>query len=52
MNQIVQAYTPFSEDGSPGAPVVLDGEKALEIVEKIATEADCDPADPPNQCTW
>lgn len=52
VNQIVQAYTPFSEDGSPGAPVILDGEKALGIVEKIATEADCDPTDPPNQCTW
>lgn len=52
VNQIVQAYTPFNEDGSPGEPVELDAERALEVVEAIATEAECDPVDPPNSCEW
>lgn len=52
VNQIVQAYTPFEADGSQGTPVILDAEKALSLVDSIATEAECDPADPPNQCTW
>ena len=52
VNQIVQAYTPFGEDGTPGEPVELDPERALEVVEAIATEAECDPADPPNSCEW
>lgn len=52
VNQIVQAYTPFGEDGTPGDPVELDPERALEVVEAIATEAECDPADPPNTCEW
>lgn len=52
VNQIVQAYTPFNADGSLGEPVVLDPEKALEVVEAIATEAECDPANPPNECEW
>ena len=52
VNQIVQAYTPFAEDGSHGEPVELDGERALEVVEAIATEAKCDPENPPNVCEW
>lgn len=52
VNHVVQAYTPFLEDGSAGDPVILDAERALEIIEQIAVEAACDPADPPNQCEW
>ncbi|MGB0099570.1 MAG: ABC transporter substrate-binding protein [Nocardioides sp.] len=52
VNQIVQSYTPFTEDGTPGDPVELDSDRALEVVEAIATEAECDPADPPNKCDW
>ena len=52
VNQIVQAYTPFTENGEPGEPIELDPERALEVVEAIATEAECDPADPPNSCEW
>jgi hypothetical protein len=52
VNHVVQAYTPFMEDGSAGDPVILDAERALEIIEQIAVQADCDPADPPNECTW
>ncbi|HEX6128826.1 MAG TPA: ABC transporter substrate-binding protein [Candidatus Limnocylindria bacterium] len=52
VNHVVQAYTPFLEDGSAGDPVILDAERALEIIEEIAVEAECDPADPPNECEW
>ena len=52
VNHVVQAYTPFMEDGSAGEPVILDADRALEIIEQIAVEADCEPADPPNECTW
>ena len=52
VNHVVQAYTPFNEDGTPGEPVILDAERALEIIEQIAVSAECDPADPPNSCEW
>lgn len=52
VNQIVPAYTPFNEDGSLGEPVELDGDLALEVIDAIATKAECDPEDPPNTCEW
>jgi hypothetical protein len=52
VNHVVQAYTPFNEDGSAGTPVILDAERALEIIEQIAVTAECDPPDPPNACEW
>ena len=52
VNQIVQAYTPFNADGTTGEPVELDPERALEVVQAIATEAECDPENPPNTCKW
>ena len=52
VNDVRAAYTPFQADGTAGDPILLDAEKSLEIVEQIATQADCDPADPPNECTW
>lgn len=52
VNQIVQSYTPFNADGTPGVPIPFDAAKALDLVSKIATEADCDPVDPPNVCAW
>lgn len=52
VNHVVQAYTPFNEDGRTGEPVILDAERALEIIEQIAVTAECDPPDPPNQCEW
>jgi branched-chain amino acid transport system substrate-binding protein len=52
VNHVVQAYTPFNEDGTPGEPVLLDAERALEIIEQIAVSAECDPVDPPNSCEW
>lgn len=52
VNHVVQAYTPFNADGSAGEPVILDAERALEIIEEIAVQAECDPAEPPNECEW
>jgi len=52
VNATVPAYTPFNADGKLGDPVLLDPERALEILDAIATEAECDPAEPPNTCEW
>jgi branched-chain amino acid transport system substrate-binding protein len=52
VNAVTPAYIPFGTDGNPGEPVLLDAEKGLEILDQIKTEADCDPVDPPNKCTW
>ncbi len=52
VNHVVQAYTPFNADGTAGTPVILDAERALEIIEQIAVQAECDPAEPPNECEW
>jgi branched-chain amino acid transport system substrate-binding protein len=52
VNATVPAYTPFNPDGELGDPVLLDPERALEILDAIATEAECDPAEPPNTCEW
>jgi branched-chain amino acid transport system substrate-binding protein len=52
VNAVTQAYTPFNADGTTGTPVILDAERALEIIEQIAVKAECDPETPPNQCEW
>lgn len=52
VNHVVQAYTPFNADGTAGSPVILDAERALEIIEQIKTEAQCTPENPPNECEW
>jgi hypothetical protein len=52
VNATVPAYTPFNSDGEVGDAVLLDPERALEILDAIATEAECDPAEPPNTCEW
>ena len=52
VNQVVQAYTPFNEDGTMGEPVPLDPERGLELIDQIAVQAECDPEEPPNSCTW
>jgi hypothetical protein len=49
VNAVVQAYTPFLEDGSAGEPVILDADRALEIIDLIKVAAECT-AD--NVCTW
>jgi branched-chain amino acid transport system substrate-binding protein len=52
VNHVVQSYTPFGPDGKAGTPVILDAERALEIIEQIVTKATCDPENPPNECEW
>ena len=49
VNDVARAYTPFNDDGSVGDPVELDGDRALEIIDQIAVQAECD-AD--NVCQW
>jgi branched-chain amino acid transport system substrate-binding protein len=52
VNNVVQSYTPFGADGTAGTPVILDANRAAEIIELIKTEASCEPGDPPNECEW
>jgi hypothetical protein len=52
VNHVVQAYTPFNADGSAGTPVVLDAQRALEVIELIRVSAECSPENPPNECSW
>jgi branched-chain amino acid transport system substrate-binding protein len=52
VNAVVQAYTPFNADGTTGAPVILDAQRGLEIIEQIAIDASCTPENPPNRCSW
>ena len=49
VNDVARAYTPFNDDGSVGEPIPLDGDRALEIIEQIAVQAECDEN---NVCTW
>jgi branched-chain amino acid transport system substrate-binding protein len=52
VNAVTPAYIPFTLDGAPGEPVLLDAQKGLDLLEQIATKAECDPENPPNTCTW
>jgi ABC-type branched-subunit amino acid transport system substrate-binding protein len=52
MNFVFQAYIPYTADGTTGEPVMLDAVKWLELYDKVKVDAECEPADPPNECTW
>jgi branched-chain amino acid transport system substrate-binding protein len=52
VNAITPSYTPYGPDGKAQPPVLLDAQKYLLILDQIKTVAKCDPADPPNKCTW
>jgi len=52
VNAVTPAYLPFNADGTIGEPVILDPVEALNLLDQVKTEAECDPADPPNECTW
>jgi branched-chain amino acid transport system substrate-binding protein len=52
VNAVTPAYLGFNADGTIAEPVLLDAATGLEILEEIRTNAECDPADPPNECTW
>lgn len=49
VNHVVQSYTPFNADGTKGTPVILEAERALEVINLIQVEAECDAN---NVCTW
>jgi branched-chain amino acid transport system substrate-binding protein len=49
VNDIVQAFYPFNTDGSVGAVVLIDPTKALEVIQEIQVEAECDAN---NHCEW
>ena len=58
VNEQVQSYTPFNDDGSIGVAVLLDPTVAYKVLEEIAIQAECetpnpagtDPASP--KCEW
>ena len=52
VNAITPSYTPYGPDGKAMAPVLLDAQKYLLILDQIKTVAKCSPEDPPNKCEW
>ena len=58
VNAVVQSYTPFMEDGSVGESETLDPARALEVLEQIAVQAECESPNPPGTdpaspgCEW
>jgi hypothetical protein len=58
VNAITQAYTPFEADGSVGAVIIIDPDRALEVINLIAIEAECDAPNPAgtdpasSACDW
>jgi hypothetical protein len=52
VNSLNQSYTPFNPDGTVGEAVPLDLQASSDLIDQIKTEAACDPAEPPNECTW
>ena len=52
VNAITPSYTPYGADGKAQAPVLLDANLYLDILDQIKTVAKCDPENPPNKCEW
>lgn len=49
VNAITPTVTLFNDDGSVGEEILIDAERALEIIEAIAVQADCNEE---NECDW
>ena len=49
VNYVIQSFTPYNDDGTIGEAVLLDPDKALEVIDLIAIDAECDAS---NVCTW
>ena len=49
VNVVIQSYTPYNPDATLGEAVLLDSDRALEVITMIAIEAECDDN---NECTW
>jgi hypothetical protein len=52
VNAVTPSFTGYGPDGQPLAPVLLDAEKGLMVLDQIKTVAKCVPENPPNKCTW
>jgi branched-chain amino acid transport system substrate-binding protein len=52
VNAVTPGYLGFNADGTMAEPVLIDPQTGLELLEEIRINAECDPADPPNECTW
>ena len=58
VNAVTQAYAQFLADGSVDDAIVIDADRALEVIGLIAVEAQCDSANPAGTdpasggCTW
>lgn len=52
VNNVGQTYTGFTRTGSKLRPVEIDPVRSLEIIERIANEAECDTPTLPNVCGW
>jgi hypothetical protein len=52
VNAVTPGYLGFNTDGTLADPVLIDPQKGLELLEEIRISAECDPVDPPNECTW
>jgi hypothetical protein len=46
VNVVKQAYAPFNADGSLGEAVVIDPQRAIDVIDQIAVEAACDSPNP------
>jgi hypothetical protein len=49
VNAITPTVTLFNDDGSVGDEILVDANRALEIIDQIAVDADCDEN---NVCDW
>jgi hypothetical protein len=58
VNAVTQAYAPFLADGTAGDAVVIDADRALEVIGLIAVQAECEGPNPAGTdpasagCTW
>ncbi len=52
VNAVTPTYTAFGADKKFAAPVLLDSQKALTLLDQVKTTATCTPENPPNTCTY
>jgi branched-chain amino acid transport system substrate-binding protein len=52
VNAVTPAYVKFNADGTRAEPVLIDAAQAFSLLDQVKTEADCQPADPPNECSY
>jgi branched-chain amino acid transport system substrate-binding protein len=52
VNAVTPSYTAYGKDGKAAAPLLLDPQQALDLLDQVKTTAKCTPEAPPNKCTW